>query len=103
MERLPELAARLSQQARQQGVDHGQFLDWFLYCLEGAGSLLGLETQIKATMDRLREAQRELQEVKNERDVAAAEFSELSKQITEAKTGRRATLAVWKNEVDPKN
>ena len=99
MERLPELAARLSQQARQQGVDHGQFLDWFLYCLEGAGSLLGLETQIKATRERLQDAQRELQEAINERDVAAAEFSGLSKQITEAKTGRRATLAVWKNEM----
>ena len=99
MERLPELAARLSQQARQQGVDHGQFWDWFLYCLEGAGSLLGLETQIKATREQLQDAQRELQEVKNERDVAAAEFSGLSKQITEAKAGRRATLAVWKNEM----
>ena len=35
----------------------------------------------------------------NERDAAAAEFSGLSKQIAEAKTGRRATLAVWKNEM----
>ena len=50
-------------------------------------------------MDRLQDAQRELQEVINERDVAAAEFSGLSKQIAEAKTGRRATLAVWKNEM----
>ncbi len=102
VERLPELADRLGSQARQQGLDQDHFLSWFLYCLEGAGSLLGLETQIKATVDRLREAQRELQEVMNERDAAAAEFSGLSKQITEAKAGRRATLAVWKVKSIPK-
>ncbi len=99
VERLPELAERLRCQARQQGVDQAHFLSWFLYSLEGAGSLLGLDSQLKATRDRLREEQRELREVKRERDAAATEQAGLAQQIAEAKASRRATLGVWKREM----
>ncbi len=99
MERLPELAERLSWQARQQGVDQDQCLSWFLGCLEGAGSLLGLETQIKAKRDLLQQADRELLAVTKKRDVAAAELGGLTQQIAEAKATHRTMTATWQKEM----
>ena len=39
---LPELASHLTSAARHQGVEPEHFLDWFIFCLQGASSLLGL-------------------------------------------------------------
>ncbi len=99
MERLPELAERLSCQARHQGVDQDQCLSWFLGCLEGAGSLLGLETQIKAKRDLLQRANRELLMVTSKQNAAAAELDGLTQQIAEAKATYRTMTATWKKEM----
>ena len=51
--RLPELAAHLTSAAQHQGVDSEHFLDWFISCLHGASSLLGLESLIKRRQEEL--------------------------------------------------
>ena len=58
--RLPELAAHLTSAAQHQGVDSEHFLDWFITCLDGASSLLGLETLIKAKQEQLQAKERAL-------------------------------------------
>lgn len=99
MDQLPNVAARLSWQARHQGMDATQFIDWFFYCLEGAGSLLGLESQVKEKRKQLQEVDRELLKVTKQRDVVSGEFIGLSRQFAEAKASRRSMAAAWKQEM----
>ena len=99
MEQLPDLAARLSQQAQHQGIDVDHFLEWFYFCLDGAGSLLGLESQLKAKEEQVQEADGELLAVATQRDAAAGELRGLAQQIAEAKATQRSIIAAWKQDM----
>ena len=99
LERLPDLAARLGCQAHRQGIGADQCWEWFLNCLEGAGSLLGLESQVKAEIGHLRETERELLVVTKKRDAAAGGLAGLTQQSTELKAGQRAMRAGWQREM----
>ena len=99
VERLPDVADRLSWQAQHLGVNPAHFLEWFFNCLESAGSLLGLESQVKAKREQLQESGRELLAVAKKRDAAAAELHNMAQRMAEAKAGRRSIMASWKEEM----
>lgn len=99
LERLPDLAARLGCQARRQGIGADQCWEWFLSCLEGASSLLGLESQVQVKLGQLREAEREMVVVSRKRDAAAGDLAGLTQQATELKAGQRAMRQAWQREM----
>ncbi len=99
LEQLPDMATRLHRQARQQGVEPDHFLDWFYFCLEGAGSLLGLESLVNAKREQLQEADRKLREVTKKQDAATATIRGLAQQMVEDRASRRSIIAVWKEEI----
>ena len=99
LKQLPDLAARLGCLARRQGIGSDQCWDWFLSCLEGASSLLGLESQVQVKLGHLREAEREMVVVSRKRDAAAGELAGLTQQAAELKAGQRAMRAGWQREM----
>ncbi len=97
--RLPELAAHLTSAAQHQGVDSEHFLDWFITCLDGASSLLGLETLIKAKQEQLQAKERALAAASARLDRCAAQLEELKRQRTKEEAAQRKLREAWREEV----
>ena len=99
MARLPKLAAHLTSAAQHQGVDSEHFLDWFITCLDGASSLLGLETLIKAKQEQLQAKERALAAASARLDRCAAQLEELKRQRTKEEAAQRKLREAWREEV----
>lgn len=97
--RLPELAAHLTSAAQHQGVDSEHFLDWFITCLDGASSLLGLETLITAKQEQLQAKERALAAASARLDRCAAQVEELKRQRTKEEAAQRKLREAWREEV----
>ena len=97
--RLPELAAQLTAAAQHQGIDSEHFLDWFIYCLQGASSLLGLDTLIKAKQEELEGKERALAVASRELDRCVAQLRALKKQRTKEEAAHRELREAWWEEV----
>ena len=97
--RLPKLAAHLTSAAQHQGVDSEHFLDWFITCLDGASSLLGLETLIKAKQEQLQAKERALAAASARLDRCAAQLEELKRQRTKEEAAQRKLREAWREEV----
>ena len=97
--RIPELASHLTYAARSQGINPEHFLDWFLSCLQGASSLLGLESRVKAKQEELVKLELNIAEIEKEVDASHAQLLALKKQRAEEEAAHRELRETWRAEV----
>ncbi len=97
--RLPEIAARVASAAHHQRIDPEQFLQWFFSCIQGASSLLGLDTLIKAKQEELQEGERALASARKELDRCAAQVRELKRQRTAEEAVKGRLRKAWQEEI----
>ena len=96
---LPELASHLTSAARHQGVEPEQFHQWFISCLQGASSLLGLETLIKARREQLEKEERALAAIKEEMDRCGAQVEVLKRQRAKEEAAHQQLRETWHGEI----